>query len=220
MGMLPEEFPVVLTVLGYESAQVLTRRAAAIETLGSATVLCTDKTGTLRPRPGCYRRTATEWRRHGTGIRPRTGPYQRNEGYSFLRLPRQCDRNRSIRWKKHDFVKGRIVDEAAQSRPIGSLRAAMGCGRPSRRHPRLANGCTKGGVHRRGQGCAETIALVTQIEPQTGARCNSSERFAHQGVAKAIHKGSLFPKTPRGFAFVFLGLVASPTFCGQACPRP
>ena len=28
-------------------ARVLTRRAAAIETLGEATVLCTDKTGTL-----------------------------------------------------------------------------------------------------------------------------------------------------------------------------
>jgi P-type Ca2+ transporter type 2C len=53
MSMLPEEFPMVLTVFmamgawRISQARVLTRRAAAIETLGSATVLCTDKTGTL-----------------------------------------------------------------------------------------------------------------------------------------------------------------------------
>lgn len=53
MSMLPEEFPVVLTVFIAMGAWrisrvgVLTRRAASIETLGSATVLCTDKTGTL-----------------------------------------------------------------------------------------------------------------------------------------------------------------------------
>jgi Ca2+-transporting ATPase len=53
MSMLPEEFPVVLTVFLAMGAWrigkvgVLTRRASAIETLGSATVLCTDKTGTL-----------------------------------------------------------------------------------------------------------------------------------------------------------------------------
>jgi len=53
MSMLPEEFPVVLTVFLAMGAWrigkvgVLTRRGAAIETLGSATVLCTDKTGTL-----------------------------------------------------------------------------------------------------------------------------------------------------------------------------
>jgi Ca2+-transporting ATPase len=53
MAMLPEEFPVVLTIflaLGawrMSKKHVLTRRPAAIETLGSATVLCTDKTGTL-----------------------------------------------------------------------------------------------------------------------------------------------------------------------------
>lgn len=53
MAMLPEEFPVVLSVflaLGawrISRKNVLTRKASAIEALGSATVLCTDKTGTL-----------------------------------------------------------------------------------------------------------------------------------------------------------------------------
>ncbi|SER09146.1 HAD-IC family P-type ATPase [Thalassovita taeanensis] len=53
MAMLPEEFPMVLAVFmamgawRISKARVLTRRASAIETLGSASVLCTDKTGTL-----------------------------------------------------------------------------------------------------------------------------------------------------------------------------
>ncbi len=53
MSLLPEEFPLVLTifiVMGawrISKAQVLMRRSAAIETLGAATVLCSDKTGTL-----------------------------------------------------------------------------------------------------------------------------------------------------------------------------
>ena len=53
MAILPEEFPVVLTVflaLGawrISKERVLTRQVSAIETLGAATVLCVDKTGTL-----------------------------------------------------------------------------------------------------------------------------------------------------------------------------
>ena len=53
MSLLPEEFPVVLTIFLAMGAWrisrvgVLTRRAAAIETLGAATILCADKTGTL-----------------------------------------------------------------------------------------------------------------------------------------------------------------------------
>lgn len=53
MAILPEEFPVVLTIflaLGawrLSKNNVLTRKPSAIETLGSATVLCSDKTGTI-----------------------------------------------------------------------------------------------------------------------------------------------------------------------------
>lgn len=53
MAILPNEIPVVLAIflaLGawrFSQQQVLTRRIPVVETLGSATVLCVDKTGTL-----------------------------------------------------------------------------------------------------------------------------------------------------------------------------
>ncbi len=53
MAMLPEEFPVIMTVflaLGawrLSRKHVLTRRTPVLETLGSATVICVDKTGTM-----------------------------------------------------------------------------------------------------------------------------------------------------------------------------
>ena len=53
MSTIPEEFPVVLTIFMALGAwrisrrQVLTRQIQSIETLGSATTLCVDKTGTL-----------------------------------------------------------------------------------------------------------------------------------------------------------------------------
>jgi Ca2+-transporting ATPase len=62
MSMIPEEIPVVLTVflaLGawrMSARNVLTRRIAAIETLGAATVLAVDKTGTITQN-----RMTVEW---------------------------------------------------------------------------------------------------------------------------------------------------------------
>ena len=84
MSMLPEEFPLVLTVFmvmgawRISRARVLTRRVAAIETLGSATVLCADKTGTLTQN----RMTIVELRAGGEVWRPVAegelpGPFQR-----------------------------------------------------------------------------------------------------------------------------------------------
>ncbi|MBI4954759.1 MAG: cation-translocating P-type ATPase [Myxococcales bacterium] len=66
MATLPEEFPVVLTVflaLGawrISKSQVLTRRMPAVETLGAATVLCVDKTGTLTLNQMSVRRLRAE----------------------------------------------------------------------------------------------------------------------------------------------------------------
>jgi Ca2+-transporting ATPase len=83
MAMLPEEFPVVLTIflaLGawrISRSNVLTRHVPVVETLGSATVLCVDKTGTRRraaagrlPRVGGVRhpgKPARAFRPYGQG---------------------------------------------------------------------------------------------------------------------------------------------------------
>ncbi len=53
MAMMPEELPVILMIFltmgtwRLSKSQVLARQTYAVETLGAATVLCTDKTGTL-----------------------------------------------------------------------------------------------------------------------------------------------------------------------------
>ena len=66
MAMLPEEFPVVLTIflaLGawrLSKVNVLARRVPVIETLGSATVLCVDKTGTLTANRMSIRKLAVD----------------------------------------------------------------------------------------------------------------------------------------------------------------
>ncbi|MCE4556748.1 cation-translocating P-type ATPase [Roseateles cellulosilyticus] len=66
MAMLPEEFPMVLTVflaLGawrLARVQVLSRRPAVVEALGAATVLCVDKTGTLTENRMRLRRLVTD----------------------------------------------------------------------------------------------------------------------------------------------------------------
>ncbi len=66
MAMLPEEFPMALAVFLALGAwrlarnQVLSRRPAVIEALGSATVLCVDKTGTLTENRMQLRRLVTE----------------------------------------------------------------------------------------------------------------------------------------------------------------
>ncbi|PKL60567.1 MAG: ATPase [Methanomicrobiales archaeon HGW-Methanomicrobiales-4] len=80
MAILPEEIPIVLTIFlalgAWRMARknVLTRQIPAIETLGSATVLCVDKTGTITEN----RMTVQAFYADGTII-----PCKNNEGGSI-----------------------------------------------------------------------------------------------------------------------------------------
>jgi Ca2+-transporting ATPase len=75
MSIVPEEFAVVWTVMlalgawRLAQAQVLTRQPQAIETLGTTTVLCVDKTGTLT----CNRMEVAALHNGETEVLPRQG---------------------------------------------------------------------------------------------------------------------------------------------------
>ncbi len=97
MAMLPEEFPVVLTIflaLGawrISRAHVLTRRIPAVETLGSATVLCVDKTGTLTQNRMSVRELYAEGQFHDLKSAPSEIPEVFHEVVEFAILASPAD---------------------------------------------------------------------------------------------------------------------------------
>ena len=93
MALLPEEFPVVLTVflaLGawrVSKRGVLTRRMPAIETLGAATVLCTDKTGTITQNRMTVKELSTLAGRFHVDGTPLTEAFHEIVEYAVLASP-------------------------------------------------------------------------------------------------------------------------------------
>ena len=73
MSLLPEEFPVVFTVFMAVGAwrmsqrRVITRHSAAIESLGSVSVVCVDKTGTLTMNEMTVHEVVVDGRTFGAG---------------------------------------------------------------------------------------------------------------------------------------------------------
>lgn len=93
MALLPEEFPVVLTVflaLGawrMSRKRVLTRRPPVIETLGSATVLCVDKTGTLTLNRMTVRQLIVDGQAHSLGAGPLPEAFHTIAEFAVLASP-------------------------------------------------------------------------------------------------------------------------------------
>ena len=215
MAMLPEEFPVVLTVFmamgawRISQARVLTRRATAIEALGSATVLCTDKTGTLTQN-----RMAIAEMRLATGDRikieakPGVLSFDAAELATFGVLASAADPFDPMEKAFHALALQAGIDvetggALAKAYPLRPDLLAM-----------THVWETAGGAHIvAAKGAPEAIADLCLLGPlERAVLASSVEEMAAAGlrvlgVAHASFAGSDFPVSPRDFSFDYLGLV-------------
>jgi Ca2+-transporting ATPase len=210
VATIPEEFPVVLAVFLAMGAwrmarhRALVRRAPAIEALGSVTVLCTDKTGTL------------------TQNRMAVAELVSGEDSSRAGEPRPQ--------VLEDLLA--TADLACPEHPTDPMERALreAAGNPARAAVRVHEyGLTPGllatthvwiegtgEVHRvAAKGAPETIAALCALAPDE-AKCvlDAASRMAERGlrvlaVASATWSGdrATLPLSPRGFRFEWRGLV-------------
>ncbi|HEY8997044.1 MAG TPA: cation-translocating P-type ATPase, partial [Edaphobacter sp.] len=221
MSMLPEEFPVVLTVFmamgawRISRAQVLTRRTVAIEALGSATVLCTDKTGTLTEN----RMSIAELRSVDGSVvfeQGRSDPLsaQAKEIGLFGVLASAPEPFDPMEKAFHAFAQEYVQDAESQSYSQWKLAHAYGLQpellavtqlwQPDAAAPEFVVAA---------KGAPETILdlchLPDEVRSSTRRVIDSmaSEGLRVLGVAKGAHHGASFPESPRELSFEFLGLV-------------
>ena len=222
MSMLPQEFPVVLTVFmamgawRISAARVLTRRAAAIETLGSATVLCTDKTGTLTEN----RMSIAELRLQGGAVfRPSesvggTMPEDFHCLVEFGLLASARNPVDPMEKAFDDLGRKHLTETEHLHGPDWELVQAYGL-RPGL----LAMSHVWRAADNRAEfviaakGAPEAIIDLChldadQVAPLTVAvEAMATEGLRVLGVARATFEGSVWPGSQHDFAFEFLGLV-------------
>ncbi len=222
MSMLPQEFPVVLTVFmamgawRISAARVLTRRAAAIETLGSATVLCTDKTGTLTEN----RMSIAELRLQGGAVfRPSesvggTMPEDFHCLVEFGLLASARNPVDPMEKAFDDLGRKHLTETEHLHGPDWELVQAYGL-RPGL----LAMSHVWRAADNRAEfviaakGAPEAIIDLChldadQVAPLTVAvEAMATEGLRVLGVARATFEGSAWPGSQHDFAFEFLGLI-------------
>jgi Ca2+-transporting ATPase len=228
MAVLPEELPVVLTIfmaLGawrISRSRVLTRRLPAIEALGAATVLCTDKTGTLTEN----RMTVVRLWAPGASLRVGAGPLPEgvHEVVEHAVLASQRDpfdpMERAIQRLGFERLAGtehlHSGWELVREYPLSPELLAVS-------HAWRADG--GGRLVVSAKGAPEAIADVCHVSPEV-ARTIEEEtaRMAEDGlrvlaVARAEVAGGALPATQHDFDFRFLGLVGLADPVRQGVPE-
>jgi Ca2+-transporting ATPase len=210
MAMLPEEFPLVLTVFmvmgawRMSRARVLTRRASAIETLGEATVLCTDKTGTLTEN----RMSIVALHAAGRTLPAANFP---DTSAGFRRLV--STGAAACAPEAYDPMDRAFQDLARHwecSPGAGSLDRVYGL-QPDLLAVTYVWHFGQESCFAAAKGAPEAVADLCRLgAAERDALKRETDRLAEQGmrvlaVAEAV-PDSLLPETPRGFRFTLLGL--------------
>ncbi len=210
MSMLPEEFPVVLTVFlamgawRISQARVLTRRAAAIESLGAATVLCTDKTGTLTQNRMMVARLVLP---DGTVLAmSAAAPDEVTPRFRDLvdAAVLACDPQSHDPMEKALHAIGGGTRQATLLRRYGlrpDLLAMTNAWSSAGAAVVAAKGAPEAIASLCGLDDAELAALQARVETL------AAEGLRVLGVAQASWHGALLPETQQDFSFAFRGLV-------------
>ncbi|RZI42546.1 cation-translocating P-type ATPase [Herbaspirillum sp. HC18] len=219
MSVLPEEFTVILTVfmaLGawrISKKQVLTRRTPVIEALGSATVLCVDKTGTLTQNRMAVKAIATREAYFDLEhVEPDslTNPAHQLLDYAVLASETNPfdPMEKAIHGCAAKFSRpgnlsgdaGEIVHEYPLTSEIMAMTHVW-------RFPSMSEYvvATKGAPE-------SVIRLCKLGEDRAKAVIRDMQQLASQGmrvlgVAMARHHGDDWPENPEGFSFEWLGLI-------------
>lgn len=216
MSILPEEFSVILMVFMALGAwrmaknNVLTRHAPVIETLGAATVLCVDKTGTLTQNRMAVVRVVAD----GKSVaivqdRPVNPAVDTVIAYAALASElrpfdpmeqafHRCADTSSPAWiNQHQAWK--LVHEYALTSAIMAIT-----------HVWQVDGSEQAVVA--AKGAPEIMIRLCRLGPDQATREMAQvEQLALQGlrvlaVARASHRGA-WPSQPDAFAFEWLGLI-------------
>jgi len=210
MAMLPEELPIILTVfltLGawrISCRQVLTRQIASIESLGAATILCTDKTGTLT----INRMTVTKLWANGREYALRAGKPFADEAMTLLRTAALASQTQAVDPMERAFqiaasergaafsdAPVRIYGLQPDLLAVTHVRKAVA--------DNVYDVATKGAPEAIASLCRLSASERENLLRQTGAMAGEGLRVL--AVATARHEGPL-PETPHGFSFALLGL--------------
>lgn len=218
MATLPEEFPVVMTIflaLGawrISKRKVLTRRVQAIEMLGAATVLCTDKTGTLTLNRMTVTQVFSKQRIHDIAMRQVALPEELHEVVEYSILASPTDPfdpmekamkelgTRTLLNTEHLHANWTFLREYPLSEKLLAMSRVWQS--PDGQDYIIA-----------AKGAPEAIADLCHLTPaQTTEMEAAIEKMASQGlrvigVAKALFNASHLPDAQHDFNFEMVGLL-------------
>ncbi|MCK9186394.1 cation-translocating P-type ATPase [Candidatus Gracilibacteria bacterium] len=220
IALLPEEFAVVLTVflaLGawrISKKHVLTRKVAAVEILGAATVLCVDKTGTLTQNKMSIQEIFVEEKKYDVfENKEKSLPEHFHEIIEYAVLASKKDPfdpmekaflelgEIKLKDTEHLHEEWNLLKEYPLSRHLLALSHVYKSDKEGRFYVVAAKGAPEAVFELCHMSQEKQKVLEKEVEIM------AAKGLRVLGVAKAVYRGNDLPTSQHDFAFEFLGFV-------------